>query len=102
MTVAKSLDAGTTLVGLSLFERTEELNPVMRAGFEAVGMFPALVWFSFASVLLVTVVTETGVLLWTRLGRPPRVVRFVGYGIPTVTATVVAAHNGLVIIRCWA
>ena len=51
--VAKSLDAGTTLVGLSAFERTEEVNPVVRAGFDAVGVFPALFWLSLGSVLLV-------------------------------------------------
>ncbi|WP_256300929.1 hypothetical protein [Haloarchaeobius salinus] len=101
VTVAKSLDAGTTFVGLSFFERIEELNPVVRAGFEAVGVLPALVWFSVASVLLVTVATETGVLLCRRHDRPATLVRVVGYGFPTVTATAAATHNGLLIVRCW-
>ena len=97
--VAKSLDAVTTLVGLSLFEDTKEVNPVIRAGFESIGMFPALFWLSVASVLVVTVITEFGVLLCERLDRPPRLVRYVGYGIPTVTAVAAATYNGLLIVQ---
>ncbi|WP_440991932.1 hypothetical protein [Haloarchaeobius baliensis] len=99
VTVAKSLDALTTLVGLSMFDDTEEVNPVIQAGFETVGVFPALFWLSVASVLLVTVITEFGVLLCERLDRPARLVRYVGYGIPTVTAAAAATHNGLLIVQ---
>ena len=97
--VAKSLDAATTFVGLSLFEDTKEVNPVIRAGFESIGLFPALFWLSVASVALVTVITEFGVHLCARLDRPPRLVRYVGYGIPTVTAVAAATYNGLLIVH---
>lgn len=98
---AKALDAGTTWFGLSEFDRTVELNPVIRAGFDTVGVVPALFWFSLASVLLVALVTETGVVLWERADRSPRLIRYVGYGLPTLTAMSAATHNGILIVRLW-
>lgn len=99
LAVAKSLDATTTLVGLSFFKRLEEGNPIARHVFQSVGVTQGLLWSSLVFVLLVTVVTEMGVLVCSRRDRAFSAVRYVGYGTPAVASVVAAVYNTVLIAR---
>lgn len=99
LAVAKSLDATTTLVGLSFFRSLEEGNPIARHVFQSLGVTQGLLWSSLVFVLLVTAVTELGVLVCNRRDRTWSAVRYVGYGAPAVVSVVAAGYNTVLIAR---
>lgn len=95
--VTTSLDAISTVVGLSLVPRLVERNPLARGLFDAVGLLAGIVVASVVAIVVVAAVTESAVhYLETRraddgnLGIP---VRLLGYGVPSIVSLSTALHN---------
>lgn len=97
---AKLADVVTTIVGLAFFGAIEA-NPVGRSLIAHLGLVPGLVLGGLAVVVFIALVTERGVAA-TRLAQTdpvwPPLVRSVGYGVPTLLFTGVAAYNAALIL----
>jgi len=97
--VTRLLDAGTTLLGLSLVPSLREANPVARAVFQAVGAPIGVLGLSLLAVVAIGCVTELGAALTVSDGDgetdgfAAAAVRYVGYGTPSFVSLVAAVHN---------
>ena len=93
--VTRSLDAVTTLLGLTLVPTLEEANPLARAVFAAIGPAAGLVVLSVAAIASVTLVTELGVALIEPEDGPidGTTIRYLGYGLPSILSLLAAVHN---------
>lgn len=95
--VTTSLDAISTIAGLSLVPALVERNPMARVLFEAFGLLPGIVIASTVAILLVVAVTELAVrYLETRSvdddgHRVP--IRLIGYGTPSILSLSTALYN---------
>lgn len=100
VTLTKSLDALTTVVGLTVMHPSWEANPLARTVFNEIGVVPGLILGSIATILTVTAITELGVVVAARFDghRSDAVLRFVGYGLASGISVVIAIHNGLVLV----
>lgn len=101
VTVGKALDAGTTFLGLSQYERVEELNPVAVEMIRTLGLGPGLLCVSLVSVLVVTAITEGSVRVCSTSPVVSTRLRLLGYGLATLTSVLAATHNGMVLVRLW-
>ena len=93
-------DVLTTFVGLR-FAGVHEANPITATAIHAVGLVPAVLGLTLATVVVVVVVTEAAarvlavrfdVDVWT-LGA----LRFVGYVAPSLVYVAVVTHNLVVL-----
>lgn len=97
------LDAASTVLGLALAPVLVETNPVARAFFATYGVLLTVVVVSVGVVATVVVATELGV--WAVRERTDsgsaagRIVRFVGYGMPSVTSLYAATNNVVLLVE---
>jgi hypothetical protein len=91
----RSLDIVTTVFGLALVPQLEEANPVARVVFEELGVLGGSLFLSLAALVFVTLATELGVRSVERSGGPgnARILRYVGYGVPSAVSLAAALHN---------
>ncbi|NHN43198.1 hypothetical protein G9C85_16395 [Halorubellus sp. JP-L1] len=94
-----TLDAVSTVVGLSLAPVLVERNPVARALFERIGVVATVVLVSALAVGIVVATTEGAVRIvrsrsqFRATVRRVAALRAVGYGTPSVVSLVVATNN---------
>lgn len=97
----KGLDGITTLVGLAAAPWIVERNVFVASVMDAVGVAPALLLISLATVATIVLVSETAVRLSQRSTShempKPGTIRLVGYGLPSLIHVSIASHNLLVI-----
>ncbi|WP_435346462.1 DUF5658 family protein [Haloarchaeobius sp. HRN-SO-5] len=91
-----TLDAVTTLVGLTFVPGVVEGNPVVRAVFRQTGVLVGVVLVSAVVLVGITLLTELAVVLtyWYPNPEPSRTtVRYLGYGIPSAVSVVAGVNN---------
>ena len=101
LTVTKLLDALTTGVGLLYLPSVYEANPFIESMLHEMGIVAGLVVASAAVIAGITLVVEScSVLVSTRRrdGHLAPIVRFVGYGPPSVLFAAVSVHNASVLL----
>ena len=98
--LTKAADASTTAIGL-LFLSLTEGNPVIRRLVHGIGVVPGVVVASVLGIGVVVGVTELGVwaIAYAMVDRRwVRLVRTLGYGIPSTLWAVVSVHNAALIV----
>jgi hypothetical protein len=97
LSLTKALDAGTTVLGLSLVPGIVESNPFAAALFSAVGLVPGVLVGSLAVLAFVVAVTETGAAWLRRVSDGPEwaptAARAVGYLAPSLVFAAAAVNN---------
>jgi len=94
-----TLDAASTVAGLSLAPVLVEQNPVARTLFGHIGVVATVLVVSALAVGIVVATTEVAVRVvrsWSRFdagGRHVAALRAVGYGVPSTVSLVVATNN---------
>ncbi|WP_227133036.1 hypothetical protein [Halorubellus salinus] len=98
-----TLDAASTVVGLSLAPVLVESNPLARALFAEYGVLQSVVVISVLLAVVVVGVTEAAVrVLAGRTHRPVlagSVVRLVGYGTPSLVSLYAATNNVVLLVE---
>lgn len=98
-----TLDAASTVVGLSLAPVLVESNPLARAMFAEYGVLQSVVVISVLLAVLVVGVTEGAVrVLAGRTRRPVlagSAVRLVGYGTPSIVSLYAATNNVVLLVQ---
>ncbi|QZP39718.1 hypothetical protein [Halobaculum magnesiiphilum] len=103
LTVTKSVDFGTTMIGLGVSPAIVERNPIAAAAIVQLGTVPGLLAVGLLTVGLTVVLVEGGFGLAT--GRAAgdgvssaRTGRLVCYGVGCTCNLAIAAHNVVVIL----
>lgn len=93
----KGLDGITTMVGLAAAPWIVERNVFVASVMDAIGVAPALLLVSLATIATIVLVSETAVLLSRRSTSHemprPGVIRLVGYGLPSLIHICIASYN---------
>lgn len=101
LTVTKLMDALTTGIGLVHLPGVYEANPFVASVFHETGVVIGLTVASAAIVVSITLVVEISSILVSvrkRDGHLAPVVRFVGYGLPSVLFAIISVHNASVLL----
>jgi hypothetical protein len=101
LTVTKLLDALTTGVGLLHLPGVYEANPLVASVLHETGVVIGLAVASVAIIAGITLVVESCSILVSvrrRDGHLAPVVRFVGYGLPSVIFAAISVHNASVLL----
>lgn len=97
VTATKGLDGITTMVGLAAAPWIVEQNVFVASVMDAIGVAPALLLISIATIATIVLVSETAVLLSQRSTSHemprPGVIRLVGYGLPSLIHVGIASYN---------
>ena len=101
LTITKLLDALTTGIGLLHLPGVYEANPFVAAVFHETGVVIGLMVASALIIVSITLVVEiSSILVSVRRqdGHLAPVVRFVGYGLPSMLFATISVHNASVLL----
>ena len=100
LSVTKLLDALTTGLGLVYIPGVYEANPLIAPILHQVGIVTGLTLASFVLVISITLITEVSSILVSirrQDGHLAPIVRFVGYGVPSVLFATISVYNASVL-----